>query len=366
MNDVCETWLSYNFRPELRYSQTEDDSRKEPYWVARPDSGGNIMIGYLFSYYYDLGSVQYGCSPPEFWPVAQRQKLGCHNGDSENIWLLLAYDSTTSHWVLAQASYSEHENWATRSPDANTGYAYADLEYPDHPGSYPRVWVSEQKHANYFAYGDCQGAGGFLGAGTEQCDADNVTARLDWSNLWNVGSQAHPFMTSVIGRDSIITSRNPSYEYYGAGGQECYWTERDFRGWVPNNLGGAQAASYLSKLAHFGFSTASGASSPCGSPPPGGGGGGNYGFTVSISGPSPIQPYASCQYSAQTVSGTPPFSYAWTQDGSPVGDGTMYYHNGGSASDFQLGVTVTDANGNTASNSVTVSLNDGAPSCNDQ
>ncbi len=97
----------------------------------------------------------------------------------------------------------------------------------------------------------------------------------------------------------------------------------------------------------------------------GGGGGGDPGFTVLISGPDPIQPYASCQYMAQTTNGTEPFTYAWTQDGLPVGDGTMYLHNTGSPSAFQLAVTVTDSNGHTADHSITVSINQGAPQCND-
>lgn len=91
------------------------------------------------------------------------------------------------------------------------------------------------------------------------------------------------------------------------------------------------------------------------------------GFTVSISAAmNPIQPGASCQFTAQTVSGTAPFSFAWTQDGSPVGDGSMTIHNNGSYSNFQLAVTATDANGLTANATLSVGVDPNAQSCNDQ
>ena len=55
--------------------------------------------------------------------------------------------------------------------------------------------------------------------------------RLAWSDSWNIGSLSHPFVYSVASRD-------PSYEYYGGGRTECYWAEKMFRGWVPDNIGG--------------------------------------------------------------------------------------------------------------------------------
>jgi hypothetical protein len=69
---------------------------------------------------------------------------------------------------------------------------------------------------------------------------------------------------------------------------------------------------------------------------------------------------------AQTTGGTGPFSYEWTQDEDPVGDGTLYVHNIGSFTDFELGVIVTDANGRSADQRLVVNVSQSAPACNDQ
>lgn len=238
--DYCEKLISLNFRPERKYSRYHDDIRGEPYWVARVDLYGRIVVGYLFSYYRDLGSVEYGCASPinPEWPDS-----GCHNGDSESIWLTVQYNPDTQHWVLFGAGYSVHGGWNLAQYNATKGYA--NVEYPAHAGGYPRTWVAEQKHANYFHKADCD-AGGFFGS--DDCDEDDTAAQVPWSNYWNIGSEAHPFINQV-------TSRDPSYEYYGGERTECYWTEKRFRGWVPDSIGGGDSDSYLSWLKLWGFAS---------------------------------------------------------------------------------------------------------------
>jgi len=238
--DYCENLISYAFRPELRYSSWHDDVRGEPYWVARPDSSGQVVVGYLLSYYRDLGSVQWGCSPP-----TGHESWGCHNGDSESIWLTISYHPGSKHWVLQSARYSHHTDWNISTFDATRGYA--SVEYPETPGGgYPRAWVAEQKHANYFHERDCNSWTDYFGA--DDCSDDDTSARVDWSAYWNIGSESNPFINQVTSRDS-------SYEYFGGRRTECYWTEKSFRGWVPDSIGGGEAASYLSKLIYWGFAT---------------------------------------------------------------------------------------------------------------
>lgn len=48
-------------------------------------------------------------------------------------------------------------------------------------------------------------------------------------------------------------SENPAYFFYGSGRLECYWSERPFRGWVPDGIGGGQATGYLDRLELMGF-----------------------------------------------------------------------------------------------------------------
>ena len=105
-------------------------------------------------------------------------------------------------------------------------------------------------------------------------------------------SELHPFVNSV-------TSRDPSYEYYGGGRTECYWTEKSFRGWVPDNIGGWEASSYLGKLIHFGFATTGIATCepPPPPPPPGP-------LSASIAASPPY-------YTASPAGGFPPYTYLW-------------------------------------------------------
>jgi hypothetical protein len=86
-------------------------------------------------------------------------------------------------------------------------------------------------------------------------------------------------------------------------------------------------------------------------------------FTVNIAGPGEVQPYAICRYWALPQNGTPPYSYAWTVDGVPVGgDEPSYYHTAGSIG-FELAVMVTDAENKVAWGLLTVSVSIWAPEC---
>ncbi len=88
-------------------------------------------------------------------------------------------------------------------------------------------------------------------------------------------------------------------------------------------------------------------------------------FTVTISGPTEVQPYVTCLYQALPLNGTPPLSYAWTADGVAVGADSPYYYHTTGANAFELGVTVTDAQG-IAWNSLAVTVSVGAQECLDQ
>jgi subtilisin family serine protease len=87
---------------------------------------------------------------------------------------------------------------------------------------------------------------------------------------------------------------------------------------------------------------------------------------VSIDGPSPVQPFSACLYTALATGGTPPYSYAWTADGSPVGDNSAYYRHSAGTSSFGLMVIITDAVAGGASDSKSVTVDAGAPECLDQ
>lgn len=115
---------------------------------------------------------------------------------------MVYYNPSTQHWVLESAYYSAHTGWNYRQYDAGAGYA-GGVEYPSHLGSYPRVWVAQQKHASYFTQDNCTGAE-FLGV-SDTCNEDDASAREDWSSSWNIGSQLHPYLNAVMSRDPSCT-----------------------------------------------------------------------------------------------------------------------------------------------------------------
>ncbi len=237
LSDLCEERLSWAFAPELYY-WGYDDIRREAYWAARPSGVDNVVIAYLPSYYRDHGSNTYVCSLP---PPLHHPSCDGHNGDSEMMLLTVYYKYETEHWILGEAAYSAHGSYNMYSR-GNKAYPSV-LEYPGRKGGYPRAWVSMGKHANYATRAQCNG-GGFVG--TDDCTANNSAVRLEWSAYWNVGSSNHPIINCVV-------SRVPSYEYYGSGRQECFWTGSEFSGWIPDNVGGDRADPYGPQLRAAGF-----------------------------------------------------------------------------------------------------------------
>ncbi len=227
LGDFCEKNLAFAFAPELYYWGF-DNVRREPYWVARPlVESEQVLIGYLLSDYRDEGSSSYPCSLP-----GAPSSCHGHNGDSEAIFLTVYYNWSTQHWVLDHANYSQHGDYPTYAKGPK-GYPQM-LYYPEHAGSYPRAYVSQGKHANYASQTECNN-GGTLD--TDTCTEVNTAARVEFSTFWNLGSRTSP-------RLDCVASRNPDYEYYGSGREECYWTYRNFRGWIPETVGGAEASAY--------------------------------------------------------------------------------------------------------------------------
>jgi hypothetical protein len=231
----CESDLARAFAPQLYYYKF-DEMGREPYWVAMKVGGAQrVRIGYLLSYYRDAGSQAFACSIP-----GAPDSCAGHNGDSEAIFLEVYYNSTTMHWVLYNAKLSAHGAYPVYGTPSFGEYPI--LTYPGQLGGYPRVWVSQGKHANYANLADCN-AGGTLHIDT--CNGNNTGARVDASAIYNLGS-----LTAHTAAQDCVTSRNPSYIYYGSGRKECYWTAvTGFRGWIPTTVGGAEAdASYRSIL----------------------------------------------------------------------------------------------------------------------
>lgn len=202
---------------------------------------------YLLSYYRDNGSDAWVCS----LPLSPDSCRG-HNGDSEAVAFDVYYDATHQHWVMHAALLSQHGDLRVASRDGAayprrvrdpSGTSYS-LEYPQHPGSYLRVYVSQGKHANYYSAAECEQGGALQ---TDTCTDVDTSVRDVIANVWNIGSREHQLL-------NCVEARSPAHPYYGSHREECYWTPgSEFRGWFPTYVGGDVASPYNDVLTALGF-----------------------------------------------------------------------------------------------------------------
>jgi hypothetical protein len=241
LSDFCEKNLAAAFAPELKYDPI-DDTRGEPHWVARPLSFGKVRIAYLLSYYLDISDGNLGCS------TLGIASCNGHLGDSEAVYLDVKY--THGRWQLDAARYAHHTSITTYIPGQctmNLDNICPYLEFPDVNKGYPRVWVASGKHGSYASRAECN-KGGVTDADT--CEDNTARRRVPAGQNLNLGSRAvHTPM-----QDSMPSSNN-SYEHYGKGRYEAYWTSKPFRGWIPDSVAPTALASdpYSAKLAQQGF-----------------------------------------------------------------------------------------------------------------
>lgn len=88
--------------------------------------------------------------------------------------------------------------------------------------------------------------------------------------------------------------------------------------------------------------------------------------SVTMSGPSAVPAYTYCTWSAGAYGGEEPYTYQWTLDGWPAGDGTNILYITTGASPFVLAVSATDANGRSGASMLSVAVDGSVPSCNAQ
>lgn len=216
LDDRCEFQLARAFAPMIRLSDPgiERCPGGEAYWAAKyfdniPEinTGDFVRIAYLMSYYYDCG------------------ELG-HKGDSEFIQLTVAWVKATKHWVLINSWLSAHAvigrpfgNSILGPVGSNSSTWGRSFQWPSgRRYSYPRVWISINKHANYRSEGDCDNGGVLLGI-FEACTSLRDQGRFRvWSSN-NIGSAHRPM------KDCVASMKN------SASPKECFWTGADFGGW---------------------------------------------------------------------------------------------------------------------------------------
>lgn len=229
LRDICELILAQAFAPLLSMSPEDDCPGGEPYWAAKyfnniqPYNWGDfVRIAYLQSYYLDCGT------------------LG-HSGDSELIQLTVAYVPNTQHWRLINSWISAHAVLDGDALDDLAGEVGSNsstwgtfFQWPSGRAySWPRVYISPNKHGNYRSKNDCASGGAFFGFG-EDCSYSVDAGRIRVFKSRNLGSARYSMNDCVV-------SANLSN-----GVQECYWTGGHFGGWQPD--GGEESARYSAFL----------------------------------------------------------------------------------------------------------------------
>lgn len=87
---------------------------------------------------------------------------------------------------------------------------------------------------------------------------------------------------------------------------------------------------------------------------------------VSISGADPVPPYATCNYIGGASGGTEPYTFEWSVDGNPAGNGSNVLSWTNSGSGFFVSLSVRDANGVGGASGMSVMVDPNTTSCFDQ
>jgi hypothetical protein len=225
LSDECEVWLATKFAPIMTYD-AHDDVGRESFWAARPIAVGLVRVFYALAYYFDLGTI------PEELTACRLSSLGdvvadCdgHHGDSENIVLDLRYNTSTQHWLVAEAKLSHHTDIIVVK-GGPSGYPTL-LSYPNKVAGYPQIFVARQKHANYPSRQSCNAGGGapwplVIVVPFDDCSPNSQLFRPEINPLRNLGSNAKR-------RVDCVASFNFFYQIPVR--KECMWSATRFYGW---------------------------------------------------------------------------------------------------------------------------------------
>jgi hypothetical protein len=242
-DDNCELRLAQAFAPMLNFSSTAEGCKEgEAYWAAKffdnlhPfETGDFVRIAYLLPYYRDCGT------------------LG-HNGDAEFVQLTVTYIPLTKHWKLINSWISAHavmgepvgNDFIPGVFDSNTSSWGSSFEWPSgRRYSYPRIWISQNKHGDYRSKNACDTGGLLLGAFETCSNAPRDYGRFRvWSGN-NIGSYHRQLKNCV---PSMKNAASPV---------ECFWTGSDFDGWASTG-GGSRFIGYLNSIVYGCFYMTSG------------------------------------------------------------------------------------------------------------
>lgn len=200
----CEYELAYAFRPFLQWDQGEESSNKQGYWaIKRGGTSNEVKIMYLMGYFADSGHDIAG---------------GAHDGDSEFLVFTVSYRN--GWWRFSSAFLSAH--WGVPFVDASSTRSTNEFEHPDgNPYARPKIWVAEDKHANYSSQGLCDAGANYADNCDQPINALESLGLLADSNIGNREGGTRQLLNCVV------------RTAHGGGGtkDECLWSYSEFSGW---------------------------------------------------------------------------------------------------------------------------------------
>ena len=236
LTDDCEFKLAKAFAPMINSGSSEPCLAGEPYWSAKYfdnvepiHTGDFVRIAYMPGYYEDCGTAF------------------AHRGDSEFISLTIGYNQSTHHWQLYNGFLSAHTCVDTSLQDCTyqalgAAQTWADGGTFQFPGNksltFPRVYVSIRKHANYRSESECDNGGALWGL-LEECSNRDVGRFKVWESH-NIGNVRHPLINCTPSQQTGADTRNT----------ECFWSNVTFDGW---NRGTDEVPGYVYFLHSYAF-----------------------------------------------------------------------------------------------------------------
>lgn len=220
--DSCESALAQTFRPRLVFGVEEGLESRETHWAVRVQdfSERRVFVFYALSYHDDSG----------------------HIGDSE--WIQLRIGWENDRWKLNYADYSAHFGGVN---DHSETFHYSSLDFVGNRlRGRPVAYVAEGKHAAYGSIAECDD------------NLDNFTIDdCNWGFVEPAGADASRNLgnnhgSTTVLEDCVGSEGSASDGHSTSFGTECYWTDRNFRGWHGTSTG---AMPYGDVLAYFGWNT---------------------------------------------------------------------------------------------------------------
>jgi hypothetical protein len=238
LSTSCEDALAASFAPMMRMSGADRNfvpaqgmvGGEYYFAVTRISIGGEerVRILYMPAYYRDEGSVT--------------GAFESHNGDSEFITIDVADPYNSGVWETRQVFMSAHCG-AVYNGDACGWYNAGAFEWYNGYLGAPIVWVSQDKHANYHSYQQCE----WSADGVDRCSDNNVAIRFPVTPGYNIGS-FHAQLVDVVGGRRPGTRALP-------GATESMWQAigaQQFYGWLQHVGGATPYGLILSQMGFWG------------------------------------------------------------------------------------------------------------------